>query len=82
MLVILADVGIYFVYECWRSESVWGSLRAGKWAAAVMTLIQSAELNGHVPYAYLKDVLTRLPTQPASRIDELRPHNWQPTTAH
>ncbi len=42
-----------------------GSLRAGKRAAAVMTLIQSAKLNGHDPYAYLKDVLTRLPTQPA-----------------
>lgn len=57
-----------------------GSLRAGKRAAAVMTLIQSAKLNGHDPYAYLKDILTRLPTQPASRIDELLPHNWQPLT--
>ena len=28
-----------------------------------MSLIQSARLNGHDPYAYLKDVLTRLPTQ-------------------
>lgn len=53
-----------------------GSLRAGKRAAAIMTLIQSAKLNGHDPYAYLKDVLRRLPTQPASRIDELLPHNW------
>jgi transposase len=34
-----------------------GSLRAGQRAAAVMTLIQSARLNGHDPYAYLKDVL-------------------------
>lgn len=59
-----------------------GSLRAGKRAAAVMTLIQSAKLNGHDPYLYFKDVLTRLPTQPASRIDELLPHKWQPTTAH
>lgn len=54
-----------------------GSLRAGKRVAAIMTLIQSAKLNGHDPYAYLKDILTRLPTQPASRIDELLPHNWQ-----
>jgi len=30
--------------------------------------------------AYLKDVLTRLPTQPASRIDELLPHRWKPQT--
>ena len=43
-----------------------------------MSLIQSAKLNGHDPYAYLEDVFTRLPTQAASRIDELLPHRWQP----
>jgi len=36
-----------------------GSLRIGKRAAAIMSLIQSARMNGHDPYAYLKDVLTR-----------------------
>jgi transposase len=56
-----------------------GSLRAGQRAAAVMSLIQSAKLNGHDPYVYLKDVFTRLPTQPASRIAELLPHHWQPS---
>jgi transposase len=55
-----------------------GSLRAGKRAAAIMSLVQSAKLNGHEPFAYLKDVLTRLPTHPASRIEELLPHVWQP----
>ncbi|MNB94602.1 Transposase IS66 family protein [compost metagenome] len=55
-----------------------GSLRSGKRAAAIMSLIQSARLNGHDPYAYLKDVLTRLPTQRASAIAELLPHRWQP----
>jgi hypothetical protein len=29
----------------------------------------------------LKDVLTRLPTQPASRIDELLPHRWLPNSS-
>jgi transposase len=53
-----------------------GSLRAGKRAAAIMSLIQSARLNDHDPYRYLKDVLDRLPTQPASRIGELLPHSW------
>jgi transposase len=53
-----------------------GSLRAGKRAAAVMSLVHSARLNGQEPYAYLKDVLERLPTQPASRIGELLPHRW------
>ena len=55
-----------------------GSLRAGQRAAAVMSLIQSAKLNGHDPYAYLKDVLARLPTHKNSQIEELLPHRWQP----
>ena len=29
------------------------------------------------PWAYLRDVLTRMPTQLNSRIDELLPHIWQ-----
>ena len=53
-----------------------GSLRAGKRAAAIMSLLHSARINGHDPYAYFKDVLERLPTHPASRIDELLPHRW------
>lgn len=55
-----------------------GSLRAGKRAAAIMSLVHSARLNGHDPYAYLRDVLERLPTQPASRVQELLPHHWHP----
>lgn len=58
-----------------------GSLRAGRRAAAMMSLIQSAKLNGRDPSAYLKDVLARLATHKASQIDELLPHNWQPATA-
>jgi transposase len=55
-----------------------GSLRGGQRGAAIMSLIQSAKLNGHDPYVYLKDILERLPTQPASRIEELLPHRWTP----
>jgi transposase len=56
-----------------------GSLRAGKRAAAVMSLIHSARLNGHDAYLYLRDILERLPTHPASRIHNLLPHRWQPS---
>jgi hypothetical protein len=60
-----------------------GSLRAGQRAAAIMSLIQSAKLNGIEPLAYLKDVLNRLPTQPASKVADLLPHRWQPEiTSH
>ena len=55
-----------------------GSELAGQRAAVVMSLLQSAKLHGHDPWAYLKDVLTRLPGHMNSRIDELLPHRWQP----
>ena len=38
-----------------------GSELAGQRAAIVMSLLQSAKLHGHDPWAYLRDVLTRLP---------------------
>ena len=57
-----------------------GSELAGQRAAVVMSLVQSATLNGQDPWAYLKHVLTRLPTQLNSCIDELLPHNWRPAS--
>ena len=57
-----------------------GSQLAGERAAVVMSLLQSAKLNRHDPWAYLKDVLTRLPTQLNSRIQELLPHHWHNTS--
>jgi transposase len=59
-----------------------GSLRAGQRAAAIMSLIGSAKMNDLDPYAYLRDVLERLPTHPASGIEELLPHRWRPTSLH
>ena len=56
-----------------------GSLESGQRAANVMSLVQSARLNGLDPYAYLADVLRRLPTHPDSQIDELLPHCWKPS---
>lgn len=55
-----------------------GTLLAGQRVAAITSLVQSAKLNGHDPYAYLKDVLTRLPTHKARDIDQLLPHIWRP----
>ncbi len=43
-----------------------------------MSLIQSAKLNGLDPYAYLKDVLQRLPTHKVRLVGELLPHRWTP----
>lgn len=50
------------------------SLKA-KRPAAIMSLIQSARMNGHD--AYLKHLLTRLPPHKASEISCLQPHYWR-----
>jgi hypothetical protein len=55
-----------------------GTPAAGQRAAVIASLIQSAKLNGHDPYVYLKDVLQRLPTQRAGEIGQLLPHRWSP----
>jgi transposase len=56
-----------------------GSQLAGERAAVVLSLIESAKLNGHDPWAYLKDVFERLPTLKQRDLAQLLPHNWQPS---
>jgi transposase len=53
-----------------------GSEQAGERAACLMSLIESAKLNGHDAWQYLRDILTKLPTWPNSRIQELLPQYW------
>jgi transposase len=55
-----------------------GSLRAEQRSATAMSLLHSARLNGHDVHAYMKHILERLPTLPASRISGLLPHRWTP----
>jgi hypothetical protein len=52
-----------------------GWLRAEQRAAAAMTLLRSAPLNGLDPWLCLKLVMQCLPAQPAVRIAELLPWN-------
>jgi transposase IS66-like protein len=54
-----------------RADRVFGTDR---WTnlAALYSLIATCELNGVNPVAYLADVLLRVQTHPASRVDELR----------
>jgi transposase len=53
-----------------------GSLRAGLRMASILSLLETAKLNGHDPYLWLRDVLTRLPSWPNSRINELLPYAY------
>ena len=55
-----------------------GSQQAGERAAVVLSLIESAKLNGHDPWAYLKDVFERLPTLKQRDLAQLLPQNWRP----
>jgi len=55
-----------------------GNEDAGHDLAVLYTLVASCEKNGVNPVAYLTDVLTRVQTHPANRIEELLPHRWKP----
>lgn len=55
-----------------------GSDVAGDHLATLMTLVRSCEANGINPRDYLADVLLRIQTHPAARIDELLPDAWRP----
>jgi transposase len=50
-----------------------GSDRGGRTAATLLSLVQSCKNLGNEPFAYLRDVLERVSTHPASRIDDLLP---------
>ena len=53
-----------------------GSDAGGERAAAVYGLIETCKLNGIDPFAWLRDVLTRIAAHPINRIDELLPWHW------
>src|ERR1035437_7237021 len=55
-----------------------GSDRGGRAAAVAYSLIQTCKLHHIEPFAYLSDVLRRLPSYPINRVAELLPFRWQP----
>jgi len=54
-----------------------GSEDGARNAAILFSLVVSCKLAGVDPFAYLKDVLTRISTHPADRVDQLLPRNWK-----
>jgi transposase len=56
-----------------------GSDDGAHWNAAVVSLIASCQLHGIEPWAYLRDVLTLLPSWPVKRVLALAPKYWNET---
>lgn len=54
---------------------------AGDNVAALYTLVGTCEAHGVNPFEYLRDVLIRVSSHPAAKIDELLPHLWAPIPA-
>jgi transposase len=54
-----------------------GSDRGGRAAAVAYSLIQTCKLHRIEPFAYLSDVLRRLPGYPINRVAELLPFRWK-----
>jgi len=54
------------------------SYRGGERAGVMYSLIVSAKMNNIDPQSWLADVLVRIATHPAHRLDELLPWNWTP----
>lgn len=58
-----------------------GSEEAGQRSAVIYTLIENCRLHGVEPYAYLKDVLERLPRTTNRQVDQLTPLRWKQARA-
>nr|WP_216619775.1 IS66 family transposase [Myxococcus xanthus] len=58
-----------------------GHEAAGENLAGLYALVATCEANHVNPEEYLADVLLRLGSHPAARLDELLPHRWRPASA-
>jgi len=58
-----------------------GSENGGKTMAVLFSVVSSCQRNGHDPFAYLGDVLARIPDLPKERLAELLPDRWSPPQA-
>jgi len=57
-----------------------GSDQGGKTAAVLRSFIASCKRSGVEPFAWFRDVLSRIPEHSIQRLHELQPHNWKPLT--
>ena len=65
-----------------RKNYMFAGSEAGAWRAAIIySLVASCKLNGIDPFRYFRDVLARVSTHPADKIDELLPGEWKKLNA-
>ncbi len=57
-----------------------GSDNGGRTAAILYSLISTCKRHKVEPWAYLRDVLTRIPQTPADKLADLLPDRWQALT--
>jgi transposase len=55
-----------------------GSDNGGRTAAVLFSMIATCQRHGVEPFAYLRDVLTRIAAHPHNRLAELLPGRWKP----
>ena len=61
-----------------RKNYMFAGSEAGAWRAAIIySLVASCKLNEIDPFRYFRDVLARVSTHPANKIDELLPGEWK-----
>jgi hypothetical protein len=53
-----------------------GAAEAGQRGAILYTIIESCRRRGIDPHAYLRDILTRLPTATNWQVQDLTPEAW------
>jgi transposase len=58
-----------------------GSDNGGKTAAVLLSFIATCKRCRIEPFAWFRDVLSRIATHPVNRLAELLPHNWKPLEA-
>ena len=59
-----------------RPMLIAGSMRGGRAAAVVFSLAESCRIANVDPVDYFADVLVRVGTHPARRVEKLLPENW------
>lgn len=57
--------------------TLFGSDGGGGTAATMRTFIASCKRDGVEPFAWFRDVLSRIAAHPVNRIGQLLPHNWK-----